>query len=84
MKTLRALALWAVLISAGFFVFRGAARSGHHYRLAREAALSATNAASYTRGFFAGFNATLKHINFDTNSGKFTVEMTNVLSELKP
>src|SRR5271169_1039255 len=38
----------------------------------------------YTRGFFDGFNAATKHITFDTNTGKFSVELTNVLSELKP
>jgi hypothetical protein len=40
--------------------------------------------AAYTKGFMEGMNATTRHIQFDTNTGRFSLELTNVLSEMKP
>lgn len=37
----------------------------------------------YDRGFMEGMNATLKHIQFNTNNGKFTLDIADVLAEMK-
>ena len=39
---------------------------------------------AYHRGFANGINAIIKWLKFDTNTCKFTLELTNVLSEMKP
>jgi hypothetical protein len=39
---------------------------------------------NYNRGFGNGVNAVLKYVKFDTNTGTFTLELTNVLAEMKP
>lgn len=44
----------------------------HHIELDRQ----------YTQGFANGINATLKYVYYDTNTGKISIEMTNVLGQM--
>ena len=84
MKTLRAIAIWTVFIIVGLFLIRGAERSGDHYRKAALAKVAAKNEAIYDRGFWDGFRATLKNITFNTNNATFSLEITNVMNQMKP
>jgi len=49
-----------------------------------EALRSMDKVNNYQRGFFDGMNAVIKHLEYDTNAGKFKLELTNVLNEMKP
>lgn len=40
--------------------------------------------SEYNRGFLEGIHATVNHIKFDTNTGKFELEMLDVLKDMKP
>jgi len=39
---------------------------------------------TYTKGFWDGANSAQRHINFNTNTGKFTLELTNLMNDIKP
>lgn len=43
-----------------------------------------SDAAEYSRGFMEGMNATIKHVKIDTNTGKASLELSDVLAEMKP
>lgn len=50
---------------------------------AREVERQAHLLDAYMFGFSNGMDATIKNIQFNTNSGKFDLELTNVLKEMK-
>jgi hypothetical protein len=49
-----------------------------------QSALDMQKIVSYDKGFGDGVNAVIKYVRYDTNTHKITLEMTNVLSEMKP
>jgi pyruvoyl-dependent arginine decarboxylase (PvlArgDC) len=52
----------------------------------REAEVRANKLAtsSYIRGFTDGVGSALDNINFNTNTGQFDLEFTNVIKDMKP
>lgn len=80
--TLKAFGLCLIVLGlpiAFLIFFRGEIKKDE---ARREAAAKAAIAEAYEKGFWAGSRATLRDIRMDTNTGKWTLEITNVLNAL--